>query len=108
MTSIVVVIFVIVATATLARLLDRSEARKAARLRTLLDAWKQARQEREDWLKDYPYFKNPFVYPEYEELWQREIGAEALFEIFCNTGSANSPSFREYAQERKHFENLSA
>jgi hypothetical protein len=66
----------------------------------LLKRLMEARMRRTQWEEEHPLFL--FGYPEYEELWEAEIGAQDIFIVF---GGMNVPSsLIEYCTRREKFE----
>lgn len=63
-------------------------------------AWRKARRERLDWKKDHP-FVHHFDRQEYQDLFDREIGAEALYRIYGSDPFRLENSIREYFVERR-------
>lgn len=59
-------------------------ARNKSKRELLLEKWRSARQERQQWYEDHRLFFD-FYHPEYQRLWEIEIGAEALY-IFQEQG----------------------
>ena len=71
----------------------------------LLEKWENARDDRITWCEDHGSQYN-FDHPEYQELWDIEIGADALY-IMSEIYLVNRPdeiSWPEYQAEKLCFE----
>lgn len=79
----------------------RRHARQKRMRELLVKKYSEARTRRTQYEEQHEWFF--FGYPEYEELWEAEIGAQDIYIIF---GGINIPSsLIEYCARREKFEN---
>lgn len=77
---------------------NRREDRFEKQCAALFSSWRKAKKERELWLTEHSYTRDPFTGEEYESLWNTEIGAEAILNTQC--GSSSFGSYEEYRREQ--------
>lgn len=83
-----------------ARLINAWEKARYERWDILRHKWRQARRRRECWLKRYEgIIPNARAHPEYVQLWEYEIGAEALYMI--EIGSSLEISYADFKTEQR-------
>jgi len=85
------------------------KALKESRQKLLLEKWKTAREQRILWQESYRWLS--FDHPEYQKLWEIEIGAEMLYLLHTeltvlgmNLFRGVSISWSDYCFERKKAE----
>lgn len=76
--------------------------RHLRRIDTLIHCWRLARNERERWKEDHKAFFN-FNHPEYQRLFEIEIGAEDIYLMFAGR-HARGISMTDYLLEKRLFE----
>ncbi len=64
----------------------------------LIKRWKLAREERIEWRESYGWMD--FNHPEYQRLWEIEIGAEDLYLLY-NKGISYGISWSDYCFEKR-------
>lgn len=102
-----IVILIAVAIPWLHVLRERT-LRKNSERELLLTRWKSAQQERRWWYQDHQTFFD-FYHPEYQKLWEVEIGAEALYIFYEQRGLGRftkhvHTSWSDYKMEKDHFD----
>ncbi|MDE2188349.1 MAG: hypothetical protein KGJ35_01315 [Patescibacteria group bacterium] len=65
------------------------------------NSWKDARKKRIEWKEDHAWLD--FDHPEYQSLWESEIGAEDLYLMYIGRTSP-SISWSDYCAERSEAE----
>jgi hypothetical protein len=63
--------------------------------------WREARNKRLEWKKEHE-FSFDFHDPEYQTLWDIEIGCEAAYQILGTTGIGVTISWDDYCIESRH------
>lgn len=74
-------------------------ARKNAEIKLLMEKWKLAREKRELWKEEHVWLFN-FDDPEYQRLWEIEIGAEDLY-LLSISGISSGISWSDWRFEQK-------
>ncbi len=82
-----------------AKVINAHEVNLLNEHRALMDNWVDARAARINWLKKNNHLPQPHLDPEYEELWNTEIGAEEL--LFICYGITHRVSYQEYREEKE-------
>ena len=75
--------------------------RKDAEIKLLLEKWETAREERIAWKERYQWLG--FDHPEYQKLWEIEIGAEDLYLLYIR-GISLGISWSDWRFERRKAE----
>jgi len=94
------VIFLVLALASQPYFKSRAALKESQR-QSLKVTWESARNKRKLWKEEYPWLN--FDHPDYQELWQIEIGAEDVYLLSIN-GAKPSTSWSEYNLEQAEAE----
>jgi hypothetical protein len=86
---------------SIARWVEKRDRKYYIRIERLKNNWKSARARRRGWLREHPYEVGPYN-THYSELWEAELGAEALLDMEC--GSENGVSSKEYEARFREIE----